>query len=91
MEQMNDKSTVELCSKLIATTYHSYKAILGKVHDYPLSDITYLIHIYLQIGYHASDIEPWVRWAIIFSGLRYIIIYIPRTLGRPQIYCLPVM
>src|SRR6266849_4397298 len=32
-----------------------------------------------------------VRWAIVFSGLRYIIIYIPRTPGRPQMFCSPVM
>ena len=31
MEQMRDRSTVELCIEPVATTYRGYKAILGKV------------------------------------------------------------
>ena len=31
MEQMRDRSAVELCIEPVATTYHGYKAILGKV------------------------------------------------------------
>ncbi|KAI0272872.1 hypothetical protein BGY98DRAFT_1099750 [Russula aff. rugulosa BPL654] len=73
MEQMRDRSAVELCIEPVATTYRGYKAILGK------------------LGYHASEIQPRVRWAIVFSGLHYMIIYIPRTPGRPQMYCSPVM
>ncbi|KAI0272873.1 hypothetical protein BGY98DRAFT_1179060 [Russula aff. rugulosa BPL654] len=73
MEQMRDRSAVELCTEPVPTTYRGYKAILGK------------------LGYHASDIQPRVRWTIVFSGLCYMIVYIPRTPGRPQMYCSPVM
>ena len=34
MEQMQNRSPVELCSEPVATTYHGYKAILGKVCVY---------------------------------------------------------
>lgn len=47
--------------------------------------------LYLQLGYHASDVQPRIRWAIVYSGLRYMVIYIPRTPGRPRMYCSPVM
>jgi hypothetical protein len=90
MEQMRYRSVVELCNEPVATTYCGYKAILGKVRVVSLSDIVYL-NVYFQLGYHASDSEPRVRWAIVFSGLRYIIIYIPRTPGRLQMFCSPVM
>jgi hypothetical protein len=90
MEQMRDRSAVELCNESVATTYRGYKAILGKVRVC-LSDITYLSHVYLQLAYHAGDTQPRVRWAIIFSGLHYMIVYIPRTPGRPQMFCSPVL
>jgi len=53
--------------------------------------VTDISCLYLQLGYHASDIQPQIRWEIVLSGLRYIIIYIPRTPGRLRMYCLPVM
>ena len=31
--------------------------------------------------------EPRIRWAIIFSGLQYLIVYMPRTPERPRLYC----
>ncbi|KAI9513464.1 hypothetical protein F5148DRAFT_1278832 [Russula earlei] len=44
-------------------------------------------------GHHAGDIEPRVRWAIVLSGLHYIIAYIPPgTKGeQPRIYCSQIM
>ena len=62
---------------------------LGQGSCLPLSYIIYLSHS--KLAYHASDVQPRVRWAIVFSGLQYMIIYIPRTPGRPQMYCSPVM
>jgi hypothetical protein len=36
MEQMRDRSPVELCTEPVATTYRGYKAILGKVRVCPV-------------------------------------------------------
>ncbi|KAI9510072.1 hypothetical protein F5148DRAFT_1374703 [Russula earlei] len=53
-----------------------YEAILGK------------------LVYHAGDVSVGsprhVRWAVVFSGLHYTIMYIPRTPGRPRVYCSPI-
>lgn len=34
---------------------------------------------------------PWARWAVLSSGLKYLVIYMPRSTGRPVLYCSPVM
>ncbi|KAI9510251.1 hypothetical protein F5148DRAFT_1374614 [Russula earlei] len=57
--------------------YTGYEAILGK------------------LVYHAGDVDldgspRHIRWAVIFSGLHYTIMYIPRTPGRPRVYCSPI-
>ncbi|KAI9507746.1 hypothetical protein F5148DRAFT_1368250 [Russula earlei] len=57
--------------------YTGYEAILGK------------------LVYHAGDVVSvgsprHVRWAVVFSGLHYTIMYIPRTPGRPRFYCSPI-
>jgi hypothetical protein len=46
----------------------------------------------LQLAYHATCSQGRIRWAVIFSGLQYIIIYMPRTppTGRPELYCSPI-
>ena len=48
-------------------------------------------HLYIKLGYHAGDVQPRVRWAVIFSGLHYTIIYVPRTPGRPTMFCSPIL
>ncbi|KAI9453431.1 hypothetical protein F5148DRAFT_1151967 [Russula earlei] len=56
--------------------YTGYEAILGK------------------LVYHAGNDflvgSPRVRWAVIFGGLHYIVMCIPRTPGRPRVYCSPI-
>ncbi|KAI0249879.1 hypothetical protein BJV78DRAFT_633542 [Lactifluus subvellereus] len=47
--------------------------------------------ILAKLSYHSSDVQPPVRWAVLFSGLKYIIIYIPRSSGRPTFYCSPII
>ncbi|KAH9978109.1 hypothetical protein BGW80DRAFT_794373 [Lactifluus volemus] len=44
-----------------------------------------------KLSYHVTSTQPRVRWAVIFSGVAYIIIYIPRTPERPVFHCSPVM
>ncbi|KAI9453885.1 hypothetical protein F5148DRAFT_453903 [Russula earlei] len=60
----------------LASSYTGYKAILNK------------------LVFHAGDIEhehgSAVRWAVVFCGLNYTIMYIPRTRGRPRVYCSPI-
>jgi hypothetical protein len=34
---------------------------------------------YLQLAYYATDVQPRVRWGLIFSALNYMIIYMPRS------------
>jgi hypothetical protein len=54
-----------------------------------LSDL--LSELFLQISYHATSLQPRARWAIIFSGLRYIIIHIQHSSHRPTFYCSQIM
>ncbi|KAI9455528.1 hypothetical protein F5148DRAFT_1288229 [Russula earlei] len=60
----------------LASSYTGYKAILNK------------------LVLHAGGIEhehgSAVRWAVVFCGLNYTIMYIPRTQGRPRVYCSPI-
>ncbi|KAI0255086.1 hypothetical protein BJV78DRAFT_1279691 [Lactifluus subvellereus] len=44
-----------------------------------------------KLSYHGMSIQPQVRWAVVFSGLKYIVIYIPRLPERPRLYCSPIM
>ena len=53
--------------------------------------VIYCLSHYLQLAYHASDDEPQARWAVVCSGLHYVVIYIPRDLDRRIFYCTPVM
>jgi hypothetical protein len=50
-----------------------------------------LFLIFLQISYHATSFQRWARWAIVFSGLQYIIIHIQRSSHRPTFYCSQIM
>ena len=92
MGELRDGSSAELCAEPVPTSYRGYKAILAQVRLCPCH-VPYLSaseHVLLQLWYHASDIQPRVHWAIVFSGLQYIIIYIPRGPRRPTVYCSPV-
>ncbi|KAI0253725.1 hypothetical protein BJV78DRAFT_163667 [Lactifluus subvellereus] len=44
-----------------------------------------------KLSYHGMSIQPRVRWAVVFSRLKYIVIYIPRLPERPRFYCSPIM
>jgi hypothetical protein len=52
MEQMRDRSTVELCMEPVPTTYRGYEAILGKVRVCPL-----------QYRHHLSESRLSPAWA----------------------------
>jgi hypothetical protein len=43
------------------------------------------------LSYHATDIQPRARWAVLFSGFKYFIIYIPQSIERPIFYCSPTL
>ena len=34
---------------------------------------------------------PWACWAVLSSGLKYFVIYMPCSTERPVLYCSPVM
>jgi len=38
-----------------------------------------------------ADNQPQVRWAVLFSAFKYVVIYIPHCDGRPTLYLSPVL
>ena len=44
-----------------------------------------------KLFYHTTEVEPRARWAVIFGGLDYMIIYIPRSAAKTTFYVSPRM
>ena len=44
----------------------------------------------LTLTYHVTDVQPRVRWGIVFSMHNYVIIYLPHSLVN-IVYCLPII
>lgn len=88
------KNVGDIYKETVPTTYRGLKAVFAKVSHFLLLNF-HLANLFLQLAYHATttNIQPQIRWAMIFSGHEYLIMHITHVSagGRPSFYCSPVL